>query len=82
MRCLFVRGVIFPSFALRWRFAEAVDDPRSRIETLSRQRSIPMLLVATDRDPPIQLRETLGHRAPPSRAPARRQPPLERQFDE
>jgi uncharacterized protein (DUF58 family) len=59
---------------LRSGFAADLADLRRRIESLSRERSIPLLPISTDRDPAEQLREILGRRSSASRAAAARGP--------
>jgi uncharacterized protein (DUF58 family) len=50
------------SQSLRRRYSQERDEWRSRLASLSRQRAIPVLSVATDRDIATQLRELIGKR--------------------
>jgi len=59
---------------LRSGFAAGFVDLRRRIESLSRERRIPLLPISTSRDPAEQLREILGRKASASRAAAARGP--------
>ncbi|WP_336487026.1 DUF58 domain-containing protein [Methylobacterium nigriterrae] len=47
---------------LRERFGQAFAERRSRLESFSRKRAIPVLPVSTDRDTAEQVREILGRR--------------------
>ncbi len=48
---------------LRRRYAADFAERRARIEAFSRHRAIPLLPILTDRDPALQVRDILGHRA-------------------